>query len=253
MSTVNINPFTTTIPKLESVTEKYRFISTAEFIKDVQSLGYKLEYTRQPRRGLGMHYMSFSHPDMPKVEGLDLRVGFSNSHDGSHAFRGHIETGVGICTNVLLAYIPDLAYAARIVHVGYAVSKVAAAIDAVRGRINHVIDSVQELQSVNVTPEVAAEFIVKASELRDAKPYRLAELNTCRHRGQDTASAWDTFNRVQESLIKGGYQTKDVVTLPSGIETVVPGRRAKELTSVRERVQTNYKLWQLAVETLLKA
>ena len=62
-----LNPFTATMPKLENVTDKYKFISTAQFIEDVQTFGYKLEDTRKPKRGLGMHSMSFSHPTMPKI------------------------------------------------------------------------------------------------------------------------------------------------------------------------------------------
>jgi hypothetical protein len=33
----------------------------------------------------------------------------------------------------------------------------------------------------------------------------------------------------------------------------IPGRKARELTSVRDRVQVNTKLWELAVEKLIKA
>lgn len=253
-----INPFTTTIPKLENVTEKYKFISTAQFINDVTSLGYKLESTRQPRRGLGMHSMSFSHDSLPKIEGLDLRLLATNSHDATSAFRLHIEVGVGLCANILTAFVPGLAAHARVVHRGYALDKVQAAIDAVRARIDYVTGNIAAMQAKDVTPENAAAFLKAASELRDAKPYRLVDLARCLHRGQEENNAFNVFNRVQESIIKGGYQTVELAqySVPSrnivaGV-TPIPGRRAKSIEAVRERVQTNYKLWELAVETLLK-
>jgi len=247
-----LNPFTTTIPKLERVTDKYRFISTAEFIKDVESFGYKLEETRAPRSGLGMHSMAFSHPNMPKVEGLDLRLLATNSHDATSAFRLHIQVGVNICANVLTAFIPDLAAASRIVHRGYAVDKVAKAIDTVRNRVDYVLGSIDAMQLKDVTPERAAEFLTKAAELRDAKPFRILDLQEVRHSQQRENNAWNVFNRVQESLIRGGYSTAETVAVQGGTR-LVPGRKAREITSVRDRVQTNYKLWELAVETLLKA
>src|ERR1700687_3931219 len=101
MNTQLSEAFTTGIPKLENVTERYEFISTARFIEDVQSFGYILESTQSPRKGLGMHSMSFSHPTMPKIEGLDLRLLATNSHDATSAFRLHLQVGVGLCANIL--------------------------------------------------------------------------------------------------------------------------------------------------------
>lgn len=247
------NPFTTTMPKLENVTEKYKFISTAQFIEDVTSLGYTLDKTSAPRKGLGMHSMSFSHPNMPQVQGLDLRLLATNSHDATSAFRLHIQVGVNVCANLLVSFVPGLAAHSRIVHRGYAIDKVATAIDAVRNHVDNVLANIDAMQSKQVTPENAVAFLQRAAELRDAKPFRLIDLNRVQHRGQDNTNAWDTFNRVQESIIRGGYSTVDSVKNSQGIDILVPGRKAREITNIREKVQTNYKLWELAVETLLKA
>lgn len=196
--------------------------------------------------------MSFSHPDLPKMEGLDIRLLATNSHDATSAFRLYIQVGVGVCANVLAAFVPDLATHARIVHRGYALDKVAGALGSVRSRVDYVLDTVGRLQATPVTPENAAAFLSEAVKLRDAKPYRILDLQAVRHTPQTENNAWNVFNRVQESIIRGGYRTAETVTLITGIQTF-PGRRAKEITAVRERVQTNYKLWELAVETLLKA
>lgn len=252
-----MNPFTTTIPKLENVTEKYKFISTAQFIEDVTSLGYKLESTRQPRRGLGMHSMAFSHSSLPKLQGIDLRLLATNSHDATSAFRLHIQVGVNVCANILTAFVPELAASARIVHRGYALDKVANAVDAVRNRIDYVINTMQKMQSHNPTSAQGSKFIHQASELRDAKPFRILDLQRVQHNEQADNTAWNIFNRVQESIIKGGYETIELAqydipryNIVKGMQ--IPGRKAREMTSIRELVQTNYKLWELAVETLIK-
>lgn len=246
------NPFTASMPKLERVTDKYRFISTQEFIRDVEGLGYSLTDTRQPRRGLGMHSMSFSHPDMPKLEGIGLRLLATNSHDATSAFRLSIQLDVAVCTNVLVAFLPDLSKASRVVHRGYALEKVAAAIDTVRARIDGVLGTVDALQGTQATPENTVAFLQLAKELRDAKPFNALELTQARHYEQRENTGWNVFNRVQESLIKGRYRTIETVTRLDGTTLDVPGRRAREITNVRERVVTNYKLWDIAVQTLLK-
>jgi Domain of unknown function (DUF932) len=248
---VNANPFTAELPALHRVTDKYRFVSTAEFIRDMFSLGYKLESTRQPRSGLGMHSMEFSHPSLPTADGLGLRILATNSHDATSAFRLYIQVLVQVCSNGLVAWRSDGATDARVVHRGYALDKVQAALAAVNNRVDGVISQVTAMQNINVTPELAAEYLLKAAALRDAQPHRKLDLQRVVFPAQAENNAWNVFNRVQYSLIKGTYATNEVVTRPNGTVFDVPGRKARELTAVRERVQVNTKLWELSVETFL--
>jgi hypothetical protein len=241
------NPFTTTVPKLESVTDKYRFIPTSEFIADLKGFGYQLESTKGPRQGYGMHSMVFSHASMPKLDGLDLRLLVTNSHDGSSAFRLHLQVGVRVCANLLVSFVPELAVASRIVHRGYAIGKVANAVETVRNHVTRVISDVEILQKTQVDEARLATFTLQATQLRDAKPFRWVDLARTLHYEQRENTAWNVFNRVQESLVKGGYATMQVT--PQG--AIVRGNRAREVTAVKERVQLNYKLWELATKTLL--
>jgi len=253
VETIDTNPFTTATPKLENVSDKYKFISTAQFIDDVQSMGYKLEQTTAPRKGLGMHSMSFSHPNMPQADGLNMRLLATNSHDATSAFRLYIQVLVQVCSNGLVAWTQDRDTASRVIHRGYAIDKVAQAIDVVKSRFDKVLGTIESMKQRDVTPENGAAFLSKAVELRDAKPFKVTELSTVRHPEQRDNNAWNVFNRVQESLIRGGYhtveQSKDYRT---GLPVTIRGRKARELTNVRERVQLNNKLWELAVENLLK-
>jgi hypothetical protein len=241
------NPFTTGVPALTSVSDKYRFIPTSEFIRDLQSFGYKLESTTSPRRGLGMHSMVFSHPGMPKLDGIDLRLLATNSHDATSAFRIHLQVGVGICANVLVSFLPGLASHSRIIHRGYAVEKVAAAVDTVRARVGEVINGIEVMSKASVNEAQLGSFLFSASQLRDAKPWLFKDLAKARHLGQAEDTAWNVFNRVQESLVKGGYRTQALTSDGRAYQ----GNRAKAITAVRERVTLNYKLWELATKTLL--
>lgn len=245
----NLNPFTTTVPKLERITDKYQFISTKQFIEDVQSFGYKLEETKQPRSGLGMHSMSFSHPSMPQADGLNMRLLATNSHDASSAFHLYIQVLVQVCSNGLVAWRADKDADIRIVHRGYAIDKVKNAVEVIKGKFDSVLNTIDAMQAKDVTPEHAAEFLRKSIELRDAKPFKILDLQYPKHAEQSENTAWNVFNRVQESLIKGGYNTLE--TLDNGFPSPFAGRKAKELTSIKDKVKINTKLWELAVETLL--
>ena len=160
----------------ENVSDKYKFISSKQFITDVQSLGYKLERTSSPRRGLGKHSMVFSHPDMPSTPGLGLHLLAVNSHDATSAFRLYVQLNVAVCANALVAFIPDLAKGARVIHRGYALDRVAGAVDAVRSRIDYVLNTTEQLQTTLARNENTHAFLLEAAKLRDAKPYRLTDL-----------------------------------------------------------------------------
>lgn len=256
----NVNPFTATVPALENVSDKYAFIPTCQFIDDVKSLGYTLESTRQPRKGLGMHSMTFSHPSLPKLNGLDLRLLATNSHNATSAFRLHLQIGVSVCANILIANELNIASHTRIVHRGYAIDKVSNAIDSIRSEVDGILNQIHLMQSTSVTNDSISAFLFEATKLRDAKPYRINDLQYARHFEQRDNTAWNVFNRVQESIIKGGFVTKEIAPFDYSsnnggvnIENYIPGRKARELTNIREVVNINRSLWRLSVDTLLKA
>jgi len=245
------SPFTAVRPS-EHVSGRYSFISTARFIEDMKSFGYALEATRQPKRGMGMHSMTFSHPSLPNLEGLRMRILATNSHNGTSAFNLYVKVEVQVCSNGLVAFRDDADASTRIVHRGYTVDKVGLAIQAVNSKVNATLEQIKVLQAVDVTPTRGVAFIRAAAELRDAKPFRLTDLADVRHAEQQNNTAWNVFNRVQESLIRGGYKTIEEYTDSTNTVHRIPGRRAKEVTAVKDRLRINRSLWQLAIDELLK-
>jgi len=245
--TNQVNPFTTELPNLAAVSDKYKFISTAQFISDVQALGYTLQGTTSPKRGLGMHSMTFNHCGLPQAEGLNMRLLATNSHDGTSAFRLYVQVLVQVCSNGMVAWRNDGTSDARVVHRGYTAGKVADAVTTVQGRFQGTLDSIKSMQDTYARPELTADFLYHAARLRDAKPYRIMELQSVRHREQADNNVWNVFNRVQESLIKGGYNTETITENGQAYK----GNKAKAITQVKEQVRINTELWVLAVEKLI--
>lgn len=251
---IEVNPFTTTVPKLENVTDKYKFISTQQFIEDVQSLGYKLETTTSPRRGLGMHSMEFSNPSIPQMDGLAMRLLATNSHDATSAFRLYVKVLVQVCSNGMVAWRAQDNF--RVVHRGYALDKVASAVEGIHSRFEGTLNTIEMLKGIQVD---AYAYAMEASKFRDAKPYSISEFIKPRHIEQSDNNAWNVFNRAQEALIKGGYRIEETMShdgygringryamLPTG--TIVPGRKAKAITAIRESVAINTQLWKLTTD-----
>jgi len=238
---------TTSIPKLEKVTERYSFVSTAELIKDIESQGFTLSKVAGPKRGAGYgkHCLQFTSNSLPAMPGRTMNLLAYNSHDGSSAFQLRLGFLELVCSNGLV--VGDALYSQRIIHTGYTAEKVARALEAVLTSAPSLVETVKSLQHTTPNPEQIYQFLVKARELRpNARPFTLSDLARVEHAEQEENTAWNVFNRVQASLVRGGYYT-----LESTETGTVPGRRAKALTGIKVLQHTNERLWNAASDIFL--
>jgi len=233
-----------TVPDLTSVTDKYAFIHTESVEEEVIKAGYAVERRFNPRRGLGLHGTVFTHPKLPKMPGLDVRIAFYNSHNGTAAQRFVVQIGVGLCANILEVDAPEKALAARIVHRGNALDRVTEALQRVEAYTEDVVKTIARLQSTQLSDFQALKFACDAIDLRNARPFRLESMLHVLHQGQGDNTAWNVLNRVQEALIKGGYRTIDER------HPAYPGAKAREVTSIGEKAKINRALWKLMVDCI---
>ena len=88
-------------------------------------------------------------------------------------------------------------------------------------------------------------FAERALALRFPKPacsgMLAAQLLTCRRTDDLGDDLWSTLNKVQENLLRGGMSRRSV----NGRLT-----RTRRITSIREDVRLNGRLWDLAAEVL---
>lgn len=237
-----MNPFETTIPALEKVTDKYTFIPTLQVCQDLQSLGFKEVRRGMPRRGQGLHYVDFVSPSLPQIDGVTFQLRLYNAHNGTSAFQFRVTLLNGVCLNILEPDASEKDLACRIVHRGYALDKLKLALQNIEQHVESIQARVARLKATQVSAETATTFAILASLRRNAKPTNSTHLLKVRHLEQAENTAWNVFNRVQEALVRGGYLTMS----DDGAVTT-----ARELQSIVAVATLNRKLWKLAERTLL--
>lgn len=202
-----LNALTVTAPH-SRVSSKYRFISSGEFVNDMQANGWKLVNTTLARskNGLGKHAMRFRSTDerfrLPSGDFLEIVV--LNSHDGSTAFRLSLGIYRLVCSNGLVVG-KDVVPPVSIRHVGYAASYVKTSIMLLLRQVETIKNTVEKLQTKQLSIEEYTAFINLALKARGLVPHSVnaEQLHIPRREEDKGVSAWSVLNRVQEYAIHG--------------------------------------------------
>jgi hypothetical protein len=241
------------------VSDKYVFVSTETVIDDLAELGWVpvKAMQRKSRKGVttrfSRHMIIFQHPDIQITkEGGDLMTAtivLTNSHDGTSTFQFRIGFYRAVCENGLVIAEKEFE-ALRIRHMGYT-------FENLKEMTNKIIEMVQEKVSVintmidrELTEEEQIDMAVKALLIRagvstgseEVPTYSqdtIKEVLVPRREEDKSSDLWTVFNRIQESMIKGGFRVE------------VEGKKARKLKPIKsfeKDLTVNQQLFELALE-----
>ena len=234
----------------ESLSQKYTFIPTERVLTGLMSAGFVPVEARQARSWKGSpaharHVVRLRR----RFETVALRdsvpeVVFLNSHDGTSAYQLRLGLFRAVCTNGLIVSVgafPTFCVA----HRGNVVDQVVTAALEASERFEALANRVERMELRRLDRGEQIGFAGKALALRFSEldkagiqPSRLLE---CRRADDTSDNLWTVFNRVQENLLGGGL-----------VRRTESGRlsRTRRITSIREDVRLNCRLWDLAEEVL---
>lgn len=249
MNQVNLNSYSClnqTQPHF-SRSDRYKFISTREIVDELVSEGWqvgKVEESRVNRGnlhrlGFQAHSVSLYHPDM---ENTARKMGLKlfGSHDGLHQTSLSATVLEKVCTNGLIAPVSYGAYTVK--HKGHTVrEQVRTMLDEVVDNTNKIAERILRYEDTILTLDEQCDFARKAVELRQGVDNKYSiepKLLLTAHRQLDNVpNLWKTFNRIQENMIKGGFD----MTTKDGKR-----RQAKAVKGMLKDKELNQKLWELA-------
>jgi hypothetical protein len=234
----------------ESLSQKYTFIPTERVLTGLMSAGFVPVEARQAhsRKGSPAHARHVVRLRR-RFETVALRdsvpeVVFLNSHDGTSAYQLRLGLFRAVCTNGLIVSVgafPTYCVA----HRGDVVDQVVTAALEASERFEALANRVERMELCRLDRGEQIRFAGKALALRfpevdkaGIQPLRLLE---CRRADDTSDNLWTVFNRVQENLLGGGL-----------VRRTETGRlsRTRRITSIREDVRLNSRLWDLAEEVL---
>jgi len=226
---------------------KYNFTPTFEVIEHMSDLGFQLTGIKQSkskndqRRAYGIHLARFQNPELyikNPEGGIEARpeVVMINSHDGTRPVQFEMGLFRLVCENGLVVKTQDFG-SFRERHTKYTFEALKGIMDEKINSLKPVVGKISQWAEKLMTDKERFQFAIEALALRmgeDRKPeqYEILEILNPRRKEDENKSLWNTFNTIQEHLIKGGFQMNE--------------RQARAITNPIEDFRVNQELWKLA-------
>jgi hypothetical protein len=220
-----------------TVSNRYGFVSTRTLLDNLATEGFtprSIQVARtmkEERKGYQKHIVRLNHADLMPMQLNEYRpeIVLINSHDGSTSLKLLLGMFRMVCTNGLIT--GETMFCHRFIHREISVERVNTAAVELAHALPQLEDRVTAMQQRQMSPVEAGEFTRRAAMLRwddEQKALQAAwSLGRSRRYEDGRDSLWQTYNRVQENLIKGS-------------------RGVRRITGAAKDVEINQKLWNLA-------
>lgn len=244
-----------TEPTNKNVSEKYLHVNTETVINDLAKLGWfpvtAMQRRTKPRKDgtptiRSKHMVSFQNPDL-MIKGKNSddacpRIIVTNSHDGLSSFQFRVGIYRFVCSNGLV--VADEEFSAfSIKHKGYTFEELQTVVASAVADLPNKIEVLNKMQARMLTAEEQRQLAIDAMALRSTNPdakydeASIEEVLTATRKEDEGDSLWLVFNRVQESIINGGY---------SAALRGAKVRKVKKIKSFERDLQVNQDLFKLA-------
>lgn len=234
----------------ERTSAKYTFIPTERVLRGLMSAGFVPVEARQARalRSSSMHARHILRLRR-RFETVSLKdsvpeVVFLNSHDGTSAYQLRMGIFRVVCTNGLIVSrgaFPAVCFS----HRGDVVDEVVTGALETAERFEGLATQVGRMEERPMFKDEQIAFAERALTIKfpvlASCGMQPSQLLTCRRVEDAGDDLWSVLNRVQENLLAGGLSRRS----QSGRLT-----RTRRITSIREDVRINGRLWDLAAEVL---
>lgn len=245
-----------TEPTNKQVSDKYLHVNTETVIDDLAKLGWfpvtAMQRKTKPRKDgsptiRSKHMVSFQNPDL-MIKGKDgddafPRIIVTNSHDGLSSFQFRVGIYRLVCSNGLV--VADEEFSAfSIKHKGYTFEELQVVVAQAVADLPNKVEVLNKMQVRMLTAQEQTQLAMDAMALRATNPdakyteASIAEVLASTRKEDEGDSLWLVFNRVQESIINGGY---------SAALRGAKVRKVKKIKSFERDLQVNQDLFKLAL------
>ena len=240
-----------TAPK-PGVSSKYSFLPTSRIIEDMDRLGWKVNQAKSNRSRtsanaeFGNHVVKFFHPDVyMKDQNGDVEayvnIFVMNNHMGTGSFKFEMGIFRLVCENGLILKDKDFG-GFNMRHSGYSFEQLQETLNAAMERLPEVVGKINTYNQIMMSKEAQKAFAQQAFALRSYQDRQLTETEleeflAPRRKEDEGDSLWVVLNRIQESVLKGGYS---ITNKKNKL------RRAKSIKNIQQDIKLNQQVWELA-------
>lgn len=230
------------------ITKKYNFVPTTDIISKMEDNGWVVTSAQQSktkrdlRLNYGTHILRFQNPEyyIKGQDGIEGRpeVVFINSHDGTRPLQSELGIFRLVCSNGLVIKTQDFG-GFRERHTRLTNDGVKQLLDEKTRLMESVIGKINswngiQMKQVDMRQFATDALLLRLGEERQPEDHEVFSVLEARRDADKSNTLWHVFNRVQENLIKGGFD--------------IGNRRARGITNPTQDLKLNQGLWQLAEE-----
>lgn len=227
--------------KSSKLSDRYVVVPTIDVINNFINAGWQVASAKQVGQGMfAKHSVRLRNSDLPKVGDSLVEAIITNSHDG----RTKLQVGAGlyrlVCSNGLVVPMQELVSINQR-HMNIQMDEVYQITEKFL-EISPVIErSVNRMMEKEMSMDEKIDFTTKAIGVRwknteDISTLTLESIVNPLRVDDFESTLWNTFNVVQEKLIRGGFVK----------EQGRNKRTVKPITSLNMDTMINQKLWELA-------
>lgn len=226
---------------------RYKFVPTTDIIEKMNNNGWVLTQAKQSksksalRTNYGTHIVQFQHPDLyvndgkGGIEGRPTLV-FINSHDGTRPLQSELGIFRLVCENGLIVKSQDFG-GFRERHTKLTNEQTQQLIAEKVEQMETAVEKINRWSSVPMRMLDMRKFatdalIMRLGEDRQPEDHEIMSILEPKRQADESNDLWHVFNRVQENMIKGGFQVGE--------------RSARAITNPIMDLTLNQGLWQLA-------
>ena len=240
-----------TAPK-PGVSSKYSFLPTSRIIEDMDRLGWKVNQAKSNRSRssaaaeFGNHVVKFYHPEvfMKDQDGnieAYVNIVVMNNHMGTGSFKFEMGIFRLVCENGLIIKDKDFG-GFNMRHSGYSFEQLQETLNTAMTRLPEVVGKINDYNQIIMSKEAQKAFAQQAFALRSYQDRQLTETEleeflAPRRKQDEGDSLWVVLNRIQESVLKGGYS---ITNKKNKL------RRAKSIKNIQQDIKLNQQVWELA-------
>lgn len=233
--------------------DRYKFIPTMQALTVLADYGWQpvaameARTRKEENQGYQKHAIRLMNDRFNKemMVGSTLpQLMLTNSHAGTSCFELSLAFFEKVCTNGLCVYRGD-ASTIRVRHMGYEDLKMEGAVREMVGQMPETLALTDTFKQMQLAPAERLALAEAAIELRwNGEEYAVdpQSLLYTRRAAERDPNLWNTFNVVQEHVIKGGVPQRNV---KAGSKQYGKTSRARKVNSVSENIKLNRALWAL--------
>jgi len=246
----NFSDLQSSVPSLfataphESRSERYKFVSTKEYLDALDARGWLVVNARQvnTRKSTpehAKHFVTLRHKDHGATRS-DLgtvvpQISFVNSHNGTSRVAFLYGMFRMICSNGLMAATGEF-MAQTFLHNRSAKEAADILTEDFFIRSERLVETADQWASITLNEEQTLDLAVAARNIRFGadSPVDPLSLNAARRSADNGNSLWLTFNRIQENITQGGIRFNGM------------RRMSRAVTNIAHDVNYNTELWAAA-------